>query len=158
METALSVISNLPSGKDQMIKFKRMLKDEILANTKNPLPILVNIQYAVRTFDDILKDEEIEHHFLKEFLLYDKNEKLVVNGATLNEQETGVKYHYEDSGDPVWFDLDKQIKELTEKRKEREKFLQNIPYDAGIVDANNGSVFITRPPKSSKTKIVVKFI
>jgi len=157
MESALSTISILPSGKDQMIKFRNQLKNEILADDKKPLEILVNIMYAVRTFDDILKDEEIEHHFLKEFLLYGEKEKVVINGAVLNSQDTGVKYHYEDSGDPVWFDLDKKIKELTEKKKEREKFLQNIPYDAGIVDADNGGVFITRPTKSSKTKVVVKF-
>ena len=78
-----------------------------------------------------------------------------INGAKLQSQEVGVKYRYEDSGDPVWFDLDKKIKELTEKKKEREKFLQNLPYESQFVDPDSGA-FITRPPKESKTKVVVK--
>jgi hypothetical protein len=105
-----------------------------------------------KVIDDILKDDLIDHHFLKEFLLYEKEKTIEINGAKLSQFETGVKYHYEDSGDPVWNDLVKKIAELDEKRKEREKFLQNIPYDAGIVDSETG-VFLTRPPKTSKTKV-----
>lgn len=156
METALSTLSVLPSNKDEIKRFATSLKHEILVNDQKPLPILVQLKMIEKVIADVLKDEELDHHFLKEFLLYDKNEKVVINGAELRSGETGVKYMYEDCGDPVWFELDKQIKELTEKRKEREKFLQNIPYDAGIVDADNGGVFITRPPKVSKTKVIVR--
>jgi hypothetical protein len=70
------------------------------------------------------------------------------------QTEVGTKYQYEESGDPVWFDLKKQYEEVAEKKKDREKFLQNIPYDQGIVEPVSG-VFITRPPKTSKTKVKV---
>ena len=70
------------------------------------------------------------------------------------QTEVGVKYAYEDSGDPVWNELSKQSAELSERLKERQKFLQAIPYDAGVVDAETG-VFITRPPKTSKSKVKV---
>jgi hypothetical protein len=155
METTLSVINLLPSGKEQLLSFVRKFKDEILANNTDPLKSLVQLKYAEKTIAEILKDEEIDYHFLKEFLLYDKDETVIVNGATLRQSEVGVKYNYPDCGDPVWNDLNKQIEELTEKKKEREKFLQNIPYDKGTVDPETG-VFITRPPKSSKTKVIVK--
>lgn len=155
METTLSVINLFLLGKEQVQKFVRMLKDEILANDKNPLPMLVHLKWIEKTIAEILKDEEIDYHFLKEFLLYDKDEKVVVNGATLVQSEVGVKYKYEDCGDPVWNELEVKIKELTERKKEREKFLQNIPYDKGIVDPESG-LFITRPPKSSKTKVICR--
>jgi hypothetical protein len=155
METALSTINLLPSNKEQVKTFAAMLKNEILANDKDPLPILVQLKFIEKVIGDILKDEEIDYHFLKEFLLYEKEKEVIVNGAKLQQQETGVKYSYIDSGDPVWNDLSKKIEELTEKRKERENFLKAIPYDAGIVDSDTG-VFITRPPKTSKTKVVVK--
>jgi len=155
METALKSISNLPSTREQVQKFVGLLKNEILANDKDPLPVLVQLTCIDRAIKDILTDEDVEHHFLREFLLYDREKVININGAKLQTQETGVKYRYEDSGDPVWFDLDKQIKELTEKKKAREKFLQNIPYDAGIVDSETG-VFLTKPPKTSKEKVIVK--
>jgi hypothetical protein len=127
METALSTISALPSGRDQVARFTRMLKDEILANTKDPLKILVQLKYIEKTIADVLKDKEIDVHFLNEFELYNKEKIVEVNGAKLQTQEVGVKYFYEESGDPEWSDLEKKIQELTEKKKEREKFLQNIP-------------------------------
>lgn len=156
METALATLDVLPSGKAEIAKFTRMLKDEILASETDPLKTFVKLKYAEKTIADTLKDSDIEKHFLKEFNLYEREKVVEVMGAKLNSQETGVKYHYEDSGDPVWFDLDKKIKELTEKKKEREKFLQNIPHDSGIVDPESG-VFITRPPKESTTKVICKF-
>ncbi len=154
MESALSTLSILPSNKEQVQVFSRKLKDEILANDKEPLKILVQLKMIEKVIADILKDEEVDLHFLKEFLLYEKEKIVTINGAKLQQSEVGTKYQYEDCGDPVWYDLVKKIDELTEKRKEREKFLQNIPYDAGIVDPVSG-VFITRPPKTSKTKVKV---
>lgn len=154
MESVISTISVLPSNKEQVVLFSRTLKYEILANDKNPLPTLVQLKCIEKAIAEVLKDEEVDLHFLKEFLLYDKDEKVIVNGATLSQSEVGVKYLYEDCGDPIWFDLEKQISELTEKRKEREKFLQNIPYDKGTADPETG-LFITRAPKSSKTKVKV---
>ena len=154
MENALATISTLPSNKTELAKFSRMLKDEILASTKDPLPILVQLKVIEKVVADVLKDEEIKYHFLKEFLLYDKEKIVTVNGAKLSESETGVKYDFNASGDVVWMDLDKAIKDLTEKRKERETFLKGIPYDQGVVDPVNGN-FITRPPKTSDTMVKV---
>lgn len=156
MTTALSTISVLPSGKEQVAKFTRMLKDEILAGDKKPLPILVQMKYIQKTIDDVLKDVEIKRCMVREFELYGKEKVIEIDGAKLNEQEVGVKYAYSECGDPQWNDLEKQIAGLTEKKKEREKFLQNIPYDKGTVDSDSG-LFITRAPKKSETQIIVKF-
>ena len=154
MEKALSTLSVLPSNKEQLRVFSRKLKDEILASDKDPLKILVQLKYIEKVIADILKDKEVDYHFLKEFLLYEKEKEINVGGATLRQQETGVKYDYDACGDPAWFDLIKQIGELTEKRKEREKFLQSLPQE-GTVDPVTG-VFINRLPKSSHTKVIVK--
>lgn len=153
-ETAISTISVLPSGKLEVAQFVRKIKSEILANDKNPLPILVQLKMAEKTIKEILTDDDIDSHFLKEFLLFSKDEKVTISGAELRAGETGVKYDYNASGDSKWIDLDKQIAELTEKRKQREKFLVTLP-DEGAVDPDSG-LFITRPPKSSKTKVIVK--
>lgn len=155
METILSTLSVLPDNKSQVAQFSRGLKNEILANDKDPLKILVHLKMIEKVITDVLKDEEIDYHFLREFLLYDKDKTITVNGAEIRASEVGVKYLYSDCGDPVWNDLEKQISELTEKKKEREKFLQNIPYDKGTVDPDTG-LFITRPPKKSKSKVIVK--
>jgi len=155
METTLSVINLMPSGKEQITKFKRSLKSELLANDKDPLPIFIQLKYIEKVIKEILDDSEIKDHFINEFELYSKEKIVEINGAKLSSQETGIKYQYAESGDQKWIDLDKQIKELTEKIKEREKLLQNIPME-GIVDPETG-LFINRPPKSSTTQIICKY-
>jgi len=153
MESTLSVINLMPSGKTQVATFVQSIKSEILSGSRKPLPILAQLKYAEKTISEILKDDEIDACFLTEYQLYDKDEKVIIDGVTMTQSETGVKYDYRASGDPQWIELDKQITELIEKRKEREKFLQVIPYDNGIVDPETG-LFITRPPRSSKTKVI----
>jgi hypothetical protein len=154
METALSTLSILPSNREQLKIFSRQLKDEILSSDKDPLKILVQLKFIEKLIEDVLKDEGIEYHFLKEFELYEKEKVVQINGAKLQQSEVGTKYDYDACGDPKWYDLNKQASEIAEKKKEREKFLQSIPYDQGVVDPDTG-VFITRPPKSSKTKVKV---
>jgi len=156
METALSTLSILPSNKEQVKVFSHKLKNEILANDKDPLKILVQLKMIEKIIADILKDDDIDSHFLKEFLLYEKEKEIEVNGAKLRQQETGVKYDYAGSGDLKWMELQEKIEKLLAEKKEREKFLQNIPMDNnGIVDPDSG-VFIIRASKTSKTKVVVK--
>jgi len=154
METALSTLSILPSNREQLKIFSRQLKDEILSSDKDPLKILVQLKFIEKLIEDVLKDEGVEYHFLKEFELYEKEKVVQINGAKLQQSEVGTKYDYDACGDPKWYDLNKQASEIAEKKKEREKFLQSIPYDQGVVDPDTG-VFITRPPKSSKTKVKV---
>lgn len=153
MESALAKIETMPSSKEQMMAFTRSLKDEILANDRDPLKILVQLKMIEKVIADVLKDDEIDLHFLKEFQQYEREKEIEVNGVKIRSGETGVKYMYADSGDPKWYDLDKQITELTEKKKAREKFLQTVP-EPGVVDPDTG-VFINRAPKSSKTKVIV---
>lgn len=154
--TALSTINLLPSNREEIRSFVGTLKSEILANERDPLKILVQLKMIEKTIEDLLKDEELDRHFLKEFLLYDKEKVVMVRGAKLQAMEVGTKYDYTKSGDPIWNDLEKKAKDIADKKKEREKFLQNIPYDAGIVEAETG-VFITRPPKTSHSKVKVTF-
>lgn len=155
METALSTINILPSNKKELQKFFKSAKAELISGSlKDPLKIKVQLTYMKKLAELLLEDDDIDHVFLNEFLLYEAEKIIEINGAKLMQGEVGVKYDYPKCGDPVWDDLDKAIKELTEKKKEREKFLQNIPYDNGIVDPETG-VFITRPPKYGKTKVKV---
>jgi hypothetical protein len=153
-ETALSTLSVLPSNRDQLKTFSRDLKDEILSGNTDPLKALVQLKFIEKLIEDVLKDEELDHLFVKELENYGKEKVVQIGGAKLMQTEVGVKYAYEDSGDPVWNELSKQSAELSERLKERQKFLQAIPYDAGVVDAETG-VFITRPPKTSKSKVKV---
>ena len=93
--TALSTLSVLPSNKEEVKRFSRMLKDEILAADRDPLKILVQLKLIEKVLEDVLKDEEIDHHFNKEFELYGKEKVLEIN---LNDAE---KAEFAKSADAV---------------------------------------------------------
>jgi hypothetical protein len=152
MESALSTISVLPSNRKEMEAFKWDIKRDLKGGVvKNPLEVKVKLTILKDLISEILEDDEVDEVFLKEYHLY--SEKIVkVNGAELTEREVGVKYAYEDSGDPNWNFLTAEFKKVSELKKKREKFLQTLD-EKGTVDPETG-VFITRPPKSSKTKVV----
>ena len=153
METALSIIKILPENKEQIATFIQSAKSELMSGSvKSPLKVKVQLTFLKKMVETLLEDDDVNNCFLKEFFLYDKDEKVEINGTSLRVQETGVKNDYKASGDLQWIELDNQIVKLTEQRKEREKFLVTIPLE-GVTDEKTG-LYITRPPKSSQTKVI----
>ena len=154
METAISTLSVMPSTKEQVMTFTKKYKDELLTGTHDPLEQLARLKYIEKFIKNILTDDDIDYLMVAELEKYGKEKDIPISGFKMNIQETGVKYFYEDAGDPIWNDLNEKIKELTEKKKEREEFLKNCPAE-GFVEPESG-VFVTRPGRQSKTKVVVK--
>jgi hypothetical protein len=152
MEKALATISVLPSNKVELAMYSRQIKAEILANDRDPLLILKQLKFVEKLIADLLTDKELDDHFLSEAYKY-KEKTIDHLDCKFTIQETGVKYDYEASGDPVWFDLNDKITKLKETIKEREKFLQNA--GQGFVEPISGA-FVNAPPRTSKTKVTVR--
>lgn len=150
--TALSTLSELPTEKLEVAIFTRKLKSEILLNDRDPLLILKHLKMVEKTIADILSDREIEDHFLTEAEKY-KEKTFKHSGVTFTVAEVGTKYLYKESGDATYNDLLKKADELAKQIKSREIYLKAIP-DEGTVCPTHGN-FLTRPPKTSKTKVTV---
>jgi len=149
---ALATITVFPSNKEEISKYFKTLKSEILAGDRDPLEILKQLKYVEKVIADILKDKDIEYHFIKEAELYGEK-TFEYKGAMFTIQETGVRYDYEACGDPIWSDLNKELNTVKENIKAREKFLQNA--HEGFVEPKTG-VFVSSPPRKSKTKVMVR--
>lgn len=153
MESALSTISVFPETRKEMDAFKWDIKRDLKAGiVSNPLKVKVQLTMLKTLIEELLEDEDVDLVFLKEFELYDAEREIAINGAKLMKREVGVKYDYDSSGDPVWNKLNKVAKEVTDEKKRREKLLQSMD-DKGMVDPETG-VFISKPVKTSKTKVV----
>jgi hypothetical protein len=151
MEQALSTITVLPSTQSELASFKRQIKAEILANDRDALEILKQLKFVEKLIADLLVDKDLEDHFLNEAEKY--REKTFNHiGCDFTVAETGVKYDYKATGDPVWSDLNKKLETLKANIKVREKFLQNA--GMGFVEPEFG-VFVNAPPRTSKTKVTV---
>lgn len=85
---------------------------------------------------------------------YNKAEKLVVNGYTLSERETGVSYDFADCGDAEWTDCNNKIENLKLILKERETFLKTIKTSLNLVNDDGEPITLYAPVKTSTTSIV----
>ena len=100
-------------------------KHELLSGEYNPLDVELKLKAMEETIKQLRSDEEIRSFVLSEAEKYGKSFEW--RGAKMSIREVGVKYDYSSTGDSEWAILDAQIKELSEKKKAREKFLQAVP-------------------------------
>jgi len=152
MDRALSVINELPSNQGEIIRFVTTIKSEILSGNDDPLKVLKQLKMVERTIDTLLKDKELDNHFIEAAGQYGKSFDHL--DTHFDVRETGVKYDYSTSNDSVWQLFNAQKMDLDKKLKEREAFLKVIPED-GMADSETGEI-IYRPAKSSTTKVCVK--
>ena len=68
----------------------------------------------------------------------------------------GVKYFYTECNDPVLDRLTDSLNDITEKKKEREGFLNVLSGSMNVVDEDTGEVVEVFPPsKESKTVVAI---
>lgn len=153
METikALSTIADAPITYVEIGNLIHLMKQELMSGDYNPLDVELKLKAMEETIKQLRSDEEIRAFVLSEAEKYGKSFEW--RGAKMSIREVGVKYDYAATGDSEWAILDAQIKELSEKKKAREKFLQAIP-DMGTVSPETGET-IYRPAKTSTTSIAV---
>lgn len=76
--------------------------------------------------------------------------------AEIIERESGVKYDFSVCGDNQWAELSSQVAELSEKLKERERFLKSITKPFTYTDEDTGDTFSINPPiRSGKSGLAV---
>ncbi len=125
----------------------------------SPLEAYAQVKGAAETLNVFLKDKEVVDAVIATCQRYGKGEVPTYKGVAVAVTEAGVKYAFEDCGDPVYNALAEKKREPDEKIKERQKFLLAIPAEGmTVVNPDSGEVFTAhRPPKSSTTTIRVTF-
>lgn len=148
---ALSTIADAPITYVEIGNLIHLMKQELMSGDYNPLDVELKLKAMEETIKQLRADEDIRAFVLNEAEKYGKSFEW--RGAKMSIREVGVKYDWASSGDSEWAILDTQIKELTEKKKAREKFLQSIP-EGGTVNPDTAEV-VYRPAKTSTTSIAV---
>jgi hypothetical protein len=114
--------------------------------------ILRALKKAIEDAEEKLYDDVVE-----EIFKYGK-EGASIHGAKITIKEVGVKYDFENCADVIWNDLNNQIKELTDKRKEREAFLKTLTKQFTYVDDSTGEIITINPAiRKSTTGFVIQF-
>lgn len=153
MESAISLLKQLPETKEEIEKFSKIIISHVENGEVNDL-----LRYALRfkaiialgdkLFDNIIfKDailEEAERHGQKSF---------EYGNGKFQISEVGTTYKYEFCQDMVWEQLDAQIRTLTDRKKEREAFLKSISPEMTVFGEDG--VQLLPPKKESKTQVKI---
>jgi len=152
METAVSTLSSFNTSKDGIKRYVTQVVNEIKEGVMNPLLAHLYIKSMEKSLEEISK--QIKEDVMNEAYKYEKS--FDFHGARIEQTELGTKYNYENCGDVVWNGLNKQITELSEKRKEREAMLKTVKDSMTMVNEENGETWTIYPPiKTSTTGIKV---
>jgi hypothetical protein len=136
-------------NKSALGKMSGAVVDKVASGDENALDTYIKAKALEVVVSNIIKDVKAEA--LDEAEKYEKGdgkllgcEFIVKNGAT--------KYSFDHDED--WSNIDKQIKELTEKRKAREKLMIDATKYAQVVDKDTGEVVTPAEIKSASASIL----
>lgn len=155
MEKAISTITNFTTSKDGITKFVNQCVNEIEAGLIDPLHMSIYLKTMEKIIEGI--QAKIKASALSEAEKYGKSFEF--RGAKIDVSELGTKYDYVNCCDVVWNDLNKQIAELTEKRKEREAMLKTIKEPVTMVDETTAETWTVNPAIKTSTsgiKVTIK--
>ena len=150
MET-ITIINELPVDYVGIGNLVYEAKKMILSGDHNPLDIEIRLKAMEELVKQLRGDTETKAAVIAEAEKYGKS--FEYGGCKISIREGGVKYDYAATGDSEWAILEAQAKEIGEKKKMREKFLQSIP-PAGTVSPETGE-HIYPPAKTSQTTVAV---
>lgn len=151
MET-LSIFNKLPETKLQVEKTAVQIKDAVLNGEVDPLLFAAQVSAMEKLFTTLKSDILIKDCILSAAEKYGKK-PFEKGNATFQIREFGVTYDYSNCNDSELDLLNKQILELTEKKKARETFLKSISFDSEIYGADG--IQILPPIKKSSTQVSV---
>lgn len=124
--------------------------------TQNPLDVLVKVRWAQSILNEVA--EGILSVCVDEASKYAKGERITKYGAELSMKEAGVKWSFDNCGDPVYADLTEKSGAMKDQIKERETFLKSLKQSLTVADDVTGEIITIAPPmKTSKTIVEVKF-
>lgn len=164
----LHSLSLFETNKAQRAEFVQSIVTKLEEGEQDPLKVHLQVKAMEDIITQLTSTDEKKNknvHLAQRYktLLYEAftnhacGAKTVEHhNARFTQTETGSKWHYEKTEDPVLLELYKQRDELAEQIKNREKFLQAVPKEGmDIITADGEAVKVYPPYKTSTTSISV---
>lgn len=113
----------------------------------------VDTALQVKFMEDLIvaMKEKLRGLVLDELEKYAKGEIIVRHNGNFTVKEAGTKYDYHNCKDPEYDQLTQQINELSEQRKDREKFLKTLQKPIDMIDKETGEIITINPAIKTST-------
>lgn len=157
----IGVLRLFDTSKEDRSEFVIQIVEKMESGEVDPLKIHAQVKCMEDIIDRLTNTDEkkaknpAEAKAYKTYLLdqaktYGKEKFQAFNGEW-KVGEFGTKYDYAKCGDNEWLALDAKFKEISEAKKEREKFLQSITKRTVIVNDETGETSEIYPPAKTST-------
>lgn len=154
----IQITETIPFTKVQQSDFVESLVAQIEDGEVNPVEAVVKAKALNETLNAFLKDDRTNEYVLNECDKYNKSETPSFAGATVQVRETGVKYDYMNCGDPEYTSLLKQMQEISDALKKREKYLSAITSPKTEINEETGEIYTLKPPvRTAKDSFIITF-
>lgn len=140
-------------GKQQITNLAEQLA---VAIADEPVQGYIKAKQIIETCEQAIKNPIVVKAVRDEAEKYAKEGGLRLFGHKIEPIEAGVKYDYSECNDPVLKRLLDKKEQLDKEIKDRQKFLQAVPYKGmSINDEETGEIDITvYPPVKSSTSTI----
>lgn len=152
METAISLLNQMPETKAEIDNFARIVIEQIdLGEFQDVLKFSARFKALAKLEEKLFSNALFKDAVLEAAEKYGKSfEK---GNAKFDIRETGTSYDYACCGDVEWERLDSEIKTLTEKKKARETFLKSITGEMTVFGEDGAQIMPAI--KRSITSVVI---
>lgn len=158
MENEISIFRQIPYSKQEQSDWAQRAVASVLDGELNPLDTVVKVSALSEALTLFLKDKGLKEAVIDEIEKYDKRERIVRYGATVQKKEVGTRYDFSACGDPQLDELNRQLDELQTRIKDREKYLKALSAPKTELDEETGEVYKVSPPaRTSTTTYVITF-
>lgn len=152
---AYSVVNLCPTTKEQALAFSDKLVGEVESGNISALDLHIKLIAMEKSIADVKK--RIAEYALSESEKYGSKSFEHLH-AKVDVVEVGVKYDYSSCGDAEWHEIDDQINSLSEKKKDREKFLKTLTKPLQLVKDDGEGIIVNPPLKTSTTGLKISLI
>lgn len=143
------LLTSFPTTKEQQELVANRWAEQAINGEVNPLEAEVYIASIENLVKFYRGNKELREHLVD--IVKQEGGKVKIGTTTISVAETSVTYEYEQS--KKWRDLDRQIEDLTARRKNIETALKNATEDTPFDDGDFNR--ICHCPKTSKETIKV---
>lgn len=156
-QTELSTVNILSLFETTKLERASFVSD-VISRLNDGVADAIKVHLQVKAMEDVVKslNDNKEYKALVLDAAEKNGKKFTYQNAEFSIKEVGTKYDYTLCGDSMLNDAQKQLDELSEKVKSRQKFLQMIDV-AGldIITEEGEAVKIYPPSKTSTTSVAV---
>lgn len=142
----------VPTSKKEIKIHIESVKETLLNGETDPLQNARTLKALEELINGLRKDPDIRDSIMEEALLYGQK-RFDAYGAEYQIKEVGVKYDFDKCNCAELDEINKNIKALTNRKKEIEKTLKALP-QGGLADPETGEMLLP-PTKTSTTSVTV---